>query len=248
MSLFGNVTTEGMEQTEDRLGGGFQPLETGIYPAKVKIAYLTEADSGAKAVNLEFELEDGKTHRETIYVTSGTTKGGNAYFEKDGKKYPLPGFEQVNNICILTTETPLFEQAHEMKTLKLWDSESQAEIPREVPVFVNLIGEELYLAIQQIRENKTKKNESTGKWDPINEERVINEIKSSFHHSTKQTVSEAMGGRDAAFYDAWLEKNDGKTWDKYKEVAASGSSRSSSSRASAPTGNAGGKGSMFGKK
>lgn len=246
MSLFGNVSTEGMEQTEDRLGGGFQPLETSIYPAKIKIAYLTEAASGAKAVNFEFELEDGKTHRETIYVTSGTAKGGNPYFERDGKKYPLPGYEQVNNICILTTETPLFEQAHEMKTLKLWDSESQAEIPREVPVFVDLLGEELFLAIQQIRENKTQKNESTGKWEPINEERIINEIKSSFHINTKQTVSEAMGNRASAFFDAWLEKNDGKTWDKYKEVAASGSSRSSSSRAGAASG--GGKSSMFGKK
>ena len=66
MSLFGNVSTEGMEQTEDRLGGGFQPLATSIYPAKIKVAYLTEASSGAKAVNFEFELEGDRTYRETI--------------------------------------------------------------------------------------------------------------------------------------------------------------------------------------
>lgn len=246
MSLFGEAAKAAatLERQEDTLGGGgFQVLDSGLYPAKIKVAYLTEASSGAKGIVIQYLLEDGTEYNETQYVTSGTAKGGNPYWVNDkGDKIPLPGFTRMDDIALLTTEVPLFEQAHELKTLKIWDSESCKEIPREVPVFVDMMNKEVILAIQKVRENKTEKD-GKGAYQPTNEERVFNEVVASFHADTKQTVNEAMNNREADFIVKWEEKNKGQLRDKYKAVTGSTSSFSSSS-----TGSATPRTSMFAKK
>lgn len=227
-SLFAKTATEAkLEQQEDRLGGGAGIKETSVYIGDIVSAYFHEADSGAQAVVLEVKLEDGSTYNETLYVTSGTDKGCLPYFVKDGKQIPLPGYARMNDICIITTDKELFEQDHELKTLRIYDFESKKEIPREVPVFVDLIGQTIALAIQKVRENKNVKNESTGKWEATNEERISNNIVSVYHPEAKVTVYEAMKEREPTHWDKWLEKNDQVTYDKYKEVTTNGRARSS---------------------
>lgn len=230
MSLFGNVDTKGMEEAVDTVGGGSYLKESGIYKAEVVVAYVTQSDAGAQAVNLELKLEDGSGYRETIYVTS---RAGNAYYERDGKKFPLPGFTRINDMCLIATGEEMTAQNHEVKTLALYDFESKKEIPREVPVLVDLSGQEIAVAIQKIRENKSEKGKDN-KYHPINEAREKNEINTVFHPETKQTVREALDERDAAFWDTWAEKNTGVTRDNFKEVAGGNSSAGTASTSSAP--------------
>ena len=244
MSLFGNIDTQGVEEAQDVLGGGGSFIkETDVYPAVVKVAYVTEATSGAMAVNFEFELEDGSNYRETIYSTN---RNKQVFFEKDGKKIPLPGFTTVNNICLMTTEKEMVAQDSEMKTLMVYDFESRKDIPKELPVLVDLCGKPVLLAIQKVRENKTTKNDQ-GKYVPTNEERILNQIAAVFHPETKQTISEAMAGRDAEFMEKWLAKNQGETYDKFKEVSNSSGSRRPTSTAGTKT-DAPARTSMFAKK
>ncbi|AMD43399.1 hypothetical protein ZC03_012 [Pseudomonas phage ZC03] len=235
MSLLKKLNTGGkdVEQAKDTLGGGSFIRESNIYIAEIVVAYLTESQNGATAVNFEFKMEDGNNYRETIYVSN---RDGETFYSKDGKKYPLPGFTTVDNICMITTEKGLAEQETEDKTLMLWDFESGKEIPREVPVLVELTGQSVALGILHVKENKTAKNESTGKYEPINEARELNTISAVFHPEAKVTVNEAMEGRDPAFWDAWLKRNEGRLVDKYKEVQQRGSRASSkaSTSSSAP--------------
>ena len=245
MSLFGNVDTQGMEEQEDRLGGGFSTYETDVYPATIKMAYVGASSRGAQFVSFEFDLGEGRTYKEDIYVTNAK---GQAYFTKDGKNIPLPGFTQVNNICIMATEVGMVEQAHELKMVQVWDFESSKMIPREMPVLVDLIGQDVLLAIQQVRENKQAKTgekwpDGRDKYGPVNEERIINNIVAVFHSEYHVTVLEAQNEKEAEFMDKWLEKNKGVTYDKYKEVKAAGGAARSASSSSAPA-----RKSMFAKK
>ena len=242
MSLFANVKNDGMEEVKDTLGGGGSfTVDSDIYQMEITVAYITQSASGAMAVNLEGKLDNGSDYRETIYVTN---RNGETFFEKDGKRVPLPGYTRINDICLIATEKEMVQQEHDNKTLALYDFESKKEVPREVPVLIDLVGQTVAVAIQKVRENKTKKNESTGKYEPINEAREKNEIVAVFHPELKVTVREAMDEREPDFWDKWIEKNQGEVYDKYKEVAQSGSSRArTASSSDAPA-----RKSMFAKK
>lgn len=224
MSLLKKLNTGGkdVEQAKDTLGGGSFIRESNIYVGDIVVAYLTESQNGATAVNFEIKMEDGNNYRETIYVSN---RDGETFYTKDGKKYPLPGFTTVDNICFITTEKGLSDQETEDKTLMLWDFESGKEIPREVPVLAELSGQTVALGILQVKENKNVKNESTGKYEPTNEVRELNTINTVFHPEAKVTVNEALEGRDPDFWDAWIKRNEGRLVDKYKEVKGGTASR-----------------------
>lgn len=234
-----------VEEAVDHIGGGsYDLVDSGVYQAEIKNAYMVTSKNGAIGVVLETELENGTNYTETIYCTN--TKG-DAFFVKDGRKIPMPGFTTINNICLLLTEKDLFNQDTPDKVVSIYDFESSKDVNREVPVLVDLIGGVVAFAIQRVRENKTKKNDSTGKYEPINEAREINNIKSVYHPELKLTVYEAMNEREATHWDAWAEKNTGVTWDKYKEVTG-GARQGSPSRAAAGGTDAPARTSMFKKK
>ena len=74
MSLLAGLTTdESIKESKDSVGGGFTAKPSGIYDATVKVAYITVAASGAKAVNLIADIS-GSEYRETIYITNKKDK------------------------------------------------------------------------------------------------------------------------------------------------------------------------------
>ena len=212
MSIFSKLKSDGLEQTEDRLGG-YRPFETGIYTGIIKMAYAGKAASGAQNVTILFE-SGGREYRETIYVTN---KNGENWFlnkEDKSKKVPLPGFTTVEDICLAATGVPLAEQDVEDKMVKIYDMEAKKELPKSVPVIVSLLGKEVSLGIVKNLENKSTKN-GNGEYVPTAEERTTNTIEKVFNTATKLTVPEARQGLEAGvFWDAWLEKNQGVTRDK----------------------------------
>src|SRR5690349_11112487 len=126
--MFGNLSSEGLEQSSDRLGG-FQPLQTDAYDMDIKVAYAGKSSGGAQSVTLIGDI-DGREYRETIYVTN--KKGENYFLNKDDqtKKVPLPGFTIVDELCLVTTDAPLSAQATEEKIVKVWDPETKSEQPK----------------------------------------------------------------------------------------------------------------------
>ena len=93
--MFGNMTTDGMEKQEDRLGGGYQPLETDIYTGVIKAAYAGKSQSGAMNITLIVQLGD-REYRETVYISN--RNGENFFVSKDKKKVALPGFTIINHL------------------------------------------------------------------------------------------------------------------------------------------------------
>lgn len=208
--MFNNLTTDGLEQTQDRIGG-YSVLDTDAYLAKIKVPYVTMSSGGATAVNLIAEI-NGTEYRETIYITN--KKGENFFLNKNdpSKKVPLPGFTVINDLCLVTTGKPLSEQDVEEKVIKVWDKDAGAELPKSVPVIVDLIGTEAILGI--LKEISNKNVKSGDSYVPTAETREQNIIDKVFHAESKSTVVEAMEELEPAFHDKWVTKNKGVARDK----------------------------------
>ena len=222
-------TAHDTEEATDHLGGGFGVVESNVYQMEIKNMYMIQSPKGAIGVVLEGELDNGSKYTETTYISN---RDGETFYVKDGKKFKMPGFITMDNICIIATGESLVDNHTEDKVVSMWDSESGKEVNRSVPVFVDVIGEVIAVAIQQIRENKTKENSTTGKWEPINEERIINQIVSVYDVESQKTVYEAMNDKESTHWEAWKAKNEGKVWDKYKEVSGGAGGRKGSPRKS----------------
>lgn len=211
-NMFSKLTTDGLEETQDRLGG-YQPFDTAIYPATIKMAYAGQSSGGAMSVTVVADC-NGKEYRETLYVTN--KKGENFFLNKNDntKKVPLPGFTVVDDICLITTGEPLSAQKTEEKTVKLWDSEQKKEMPKAVEMLTGLIGQKVKLGIIRQLENKSEKD-SNGVYQPTAETRETNFIDKVFHPEMDLTVAEARDGQETAkFHDSWAERNNGQIRDK----------------------------------
>ena len=104
MSLLANLTTStDIEDEKDVVGGGYSPLESGLYPATIRLAYLEKSSGGALSLVLNLETDAKREIRQTLWMTSGNAKGNLNYFvNKDGEKQYLPGFTHANALTLLT--------------------------------------------------------------------------------------------------------------------------------------------------
>ncbi|QYW02267.1 ssDNA-binding protein [Stenotrophomonas phage Philippe] len=205
--------TDQLEVAEDRVGG-FQLFESNVYEGRIKMFAGVESDGGAKGILFTVET-NGREYSETIYVTSGREKGQKNYYidTKNGnKERPLPGWTLMNDVAMCATGgTDLTEVEWEKKTVEVYSSADGKKIPKELEVATDLIGKTVLLGILHKKENKTKKNDNTGKYEPIpGEFREFNAINAVFDLDTQKTVREAQNDSEAKFHDKWLEANKGK--------------------------------------
>ena len=216
---FGKLNNDGLEKSEDRLGGsGFGAVETDLYKAVIKAMYAGVSGSGAQNVTVIATLENGKEYRETVYVTD---RNGNNWFHPkkgDGSrntalKNPLPGFTVIDDICMCTTEKPLCDQDFEEKVFNVYDFEAKKELPKNVQMATDVIGKTVTLAIQKSIENKSVKDGD--KYVPTADTREVNNIEKVIHTESGFTYAEVReSAEEPKFAAEWLEKNKGQTRDK----------------------------------
>lgn len=229
MGILSNLDTDNLEQTEDKVTGtstGSFVVDSDIYLATIKRAYLVQSQSSkAQAMSLILTLPDDKEHRETIYFSS---KEGLPYKLSDnGARKPLLGFNTINDLCMLTTEVPLKDQVTEEKKIAIWDNNAKEEVPQFVNVFTDLEGKQVNVALLKVIANKRKKEGN--EYVNSEEKTTFNRIDKFMHYEQKVTLSEAIKGKDAKFYDEWLKEWKGKDKDEYKAVTSSGTRPTASS-------------------
>lgn len=220
------LSDENLEQEKDTLGGTFELLTSDVYTMRVKNAYFTTSSGGATGLKLELIVE-GKgspespyIYRETLWVTN---KKGEQYYERDGKKIPLPGFTHARNICLVCTNKPLHLMKPVEKIVKEYDSTAKTEVEKAVPVLTELEGKTFKAAILHTRANKKMQNQATKEWVDTNEETFSNSLDKVFTMDDL-TLSEKMAGKDPEFMTKWLEKHKDKVNDKYKPGKAANTS------------------------
>lgn len=209
--MFKNLNTEGMEQQEDRLGGGFSKLATDSYTGVIKQFYGMKSEGGAEGVVLILDI-NGQEYRENIYATN---KKGENFYTKDGKKYQLPGFITLNDLALCTVGKQLSELEWEEKQVKQYNFEKRAEETKAAQVAIELIGETVTVAIVNTLKNKQEKNAQGAYVDVAGGDREENHIEKVFNTESLLTVREAIDQKEVAeFHPQWVEKNKGQQRDK----------------------------------
>lgn len=187
MNMFNNISTEGVQEAKDVVGGNFDPIPTDIYDATVKLAYAGEAESGAKNVTIVLDV-NGQEVKETVYVTN--RNGEPFYIDKTTKeKMPLPGWTTVEDLCLFTTEKALPQVEMAEKTVKVYDPAEKKEVNKAVPVLIETLTKPVKVAIQRQIVDKEKKGDD-GKYHPTGETRTQNEIIKFLHPETGRTINE----------------------------------------------------------
>ena len=222
-----NTSNENIEADSDRLGGSFV-WDGGAYLVTILAAYAGKSKTGARSMNFEVQGPDGRKHKFTEYVTSGDAKGNKPYYERDGKKSYLPGFNNVNAICLFTVKKELNSLTFETKVLKLRDHELKKDVPQDVPMAVELIGKQFILGLEKHEVNKTTKvgNEYKPVSKPgeptVPDTKFENQIGKIFFADNKCTIAELREAKqkgvaaEPAFYAKWVEANEGKVINKVK--------------------------------
>ncbi|AWN06216.1 putative ssDNA-binding protein [Erwinia phage phiEaP8] len=246
MSMFSGMSDQGMEKQEDRVGGGGFILDTDLYTGRIKAAYVGKSSGGAMSITILFTPAGGKEYRETVYITKKT---GENFYVKDGKKYPMPGFSLINNLCMIATGAPLDQQETEEKVLNIWNSDEKKELPTAVQVISGLTDAEVTFAIQKVLENKSELRGND--YVAIPDTRESNNIVNVIHTESGLTVREAEEGKTEPVYGpAWLEKNKGQVYDKrtIKDGAAGAPTRPGAAGGAPKSGDAQPRKSLFGNK
>lgn len=210
MTLFADLKKDGLEKSEDRLGGGFQPLSTDIYTMTIKAFYAGESQHGAKSITIIALRPDGKEYKETVYITN--RKGENFFISDEKKKVPLPGFTTIDDICLVTTGEDLSAQAFEERTIKQYDYDAKKDLDVVVMMAVDVIGNQVDLGIYQFQENKNEKNDQTGEYEPTDKILTKNTIRKVWNTEAKMTVAEAQNGvtEQGVFYKKWQDTHKDK--------------------------------------
>lgn len=213
--LSGIKQADKVEEVKDQLGGSkFAPVESGIYQATIKYAYLKPSAAGSLGFHMELELDSGSTVRESIYLTKRT--GENYYVDKNdaSKKHLLPGYITADAIALLAAQKPIAELSTEDKIIKLYDAAQQGEVNTTVPMLTALLGKTIQVGIVKIVEDKQVKNDQ-GTYVKGEGVRIKNEIDKVFHPTNNMTVPELRASAtEPAFYEAWKTKWEGKVDDK----------------------------------
>jgi hypothetical protein len=201
-------------QEKDTLGG-MTVFDSDAYPAVIKLAYHTVSpNTGANAVSFKFQLEDGREYSTTEYITSGTAKGGKHYYTTSkGENRFLPGFTVADNIAQLTVGESILDLDAEEKVVKIYDYDAKAEVPKSVPMFMDIIGKKVTLGLIKKRENKNVKS-NTGAYVPTAETREVNEIQKVFSEDGLTTSEVKAGVTEPTFLKRWADKYKGQVIDR----------------------------------
>jgi len=184
---FKNADVAVDDKVETDFVAGASLLDTDIYPATIKAAYEVPSAS-SQAIMIHYILViNSKEYRFSNCIISG--KGVPTYGTGKDKKN-LPGFTQLNSLTMLALGTEVGDTEVEELTLKLYDYDAKAEVPKAVNCYSDLHGVEVLVAIQKQTVDKTKKDDSTGKYEPTGETRDENEIVKFFPASAAVTISE----------------------------------------------------------
>lgn len=237
-NIFAGKAAAGETVEEDFIGSG-GVFDTDIYEAVIKTAFIGRAAaSDARNVTLLLDI-DGREVRSQIWVSN--RKGEVTYKDKKtGEAKNLPGFNQLNSLCLLVAGMDMGEMVVEELTVKLYDFDAKKELPQAVDCFTALHGEKISVALQRQTVDKTTKNETSGDYEPTGETRDQNEVVKFFAPEKLVTISEvaqfikSLGGsfddvvkdRDipkaiasmsdeaGGYAKTWLDRNKGQTYNK----------------------------------
>ena len=228
MSLLKNLTSDATIKGETDSVGSGGVVESGLYESTITMAYFEKSKGGALGMFLTAKTDSGNEIKQTLWMTSGTAKGGKNFYEKDGVKNFLPGYLAANSIALLACAKEVNALETEEKVVKVYSYEAKAEVPTKVECAVELIGQKVILGIIKQTVDKTKQGDD-GEYHATGETRDENELDKVFRARDRMTTAEIRSGAETAlFADTWADKWTNKTKNRAnKSTGTAGVPRSS---------------------
>ena len=226
MGILDNIENDKtIKPQSDAMQSGFGTLESGIYDFTIEMMYVDETKNGAAAVHFDFVSQKGERFSTIQYITGGKAKKQrNYYMDKNDEKQYLPGFNLVNNLCIMSEGTPVLDQETVIKTLELYDYTAREKIPQKKEVFESMRGQAITIGVIKQTVNKSKAD-GNGGWIKTAETKDENVIGKVFQAETGLIMDEITAGTTEAITKGkWDAQNTGKTKDKTEAVKAGGAS------------------------
>lgn len=214
MKMFGNLSSDGLAETGDRLGGPGL-FDSGIYTGTIKLAYSGQSAGGAQSMTVLIDIQ-GREFRKTFYVTN---KKGENYFVTKAEpnvRQPMTDYVLMNEMCQLATGYELKDSDFEDKVVSIYDYELKKEIPTNVPVLIDVIGKPITVAVFRDLVDKQAKD-SSGEYKNTGDTREQNVIDKFFHAESGRTVTEFKQNiTEAVHMEKWRDKFAGKTRNQVK--------------------------------
>lgn len=228
MSLLNVAKTDDSIQDETDSVGGGGPLESGLYPFEVSLAYLMKSQGGAVGLNLHLKTDSGQEIRETLWIASGDAKGNKNYYEtKQGERKYLPGFNHANSLALVTVGKELGELDTDEKVVSVYSPDAGAEVPTKVEMVMDLLGQRAIVGLQKQIVDKNARGDD-GKYHPTGETRETNEIDKFFcareSHLYMTSAEIKAKAEEPAFYHTWDKKWTGQTRNRVASNDANGNS------------------------
>jgi hypothetical protein len=214
MGLFDGVSTSKTVKAEVDVvrGQKKEPLASDIYNCIIKYAYAHKAKSGAMGVTVLLTTPEGREVKATEYITSGDEKGNKTYYEKENsetkvkEQFSLPGFNAIDSLCRLVLDKGILECDNEKRTIKLYDFDAKAEVPKEVDMLIELVSKPVCAAILNQVEDKTAKNAQSGKYEPTGKTYSTNVIDKYLDPIDRCTAQEKANKVESTYAESWLAK------------------------------------------
>ena len=187
---------------EDRAGA--KVLESGIYQASIKLAYLENVgQAGSKKLIIQYAIEDEGdivTLRDEEIVLN--KEGKNVC--KDGKKL-LPGFLKMNAVCVCASGADLGKQVFEDKDIEVY-KQGEKVVEKKL-VATTLLNKTLLVGVQ--KGTMSRKQKQGNDWVFTDKTFMGNRIDKAFSSDGK-THKEILNKAEPSFINIWKEKNEGK--------------------------------------
>lgn len=204
-NLFAKLQAKAQQtKTTDTDYSGKFTINTGAYPAKIRLAYLDASPKGAAFVALDVMLNiNGKArqYKEEIYISN--REGDLTYKDKKTGEYkPLPGFVTVDTLCKLAIDKPFAELDTETKKIKIKNRKTKQDENLDKEILMDLIGSEIILGISE---------EEHDHWDEdkVGETQLKNCITKVFS-SDELTLPEKDAKAEPKYLASWKEQNNDK--------------------------------------
>ena len=203
-----------MSDERDILPGSAPKVqETDVYPARIDLAYFSEARSGAWMLTLHLEGTGLNQFKLKSNLVIRDREGSPTFHNRyTGQDQPLRGLAMADHLAQILTGRSLSQLKPKEKVIKLWSYEEKQEVPTKKEVFEEFIGKEIQVALEKIEENKrTFKN---NEWVDGPDKAYKNEVR-KFFNKEGQTLAEQKAKMPGEYLEKWRTANQGKMRSTY---------------------------------
>lgn len=183
----GDVDTSFEEKGSVSTGRKFKIDEDGVYDAVISGCVFTQSSSSQSAwYDLELKTEDGAKVKTKLFVLN---RDGQPYnIDKNGQKKSTFGWNKMASLNYIVNGEWDGLPVPELKTVMVYDYDSQGEIAKELPIVTSLYDKPVTITVKMVQEDG---------YPDATQSRLVPDIRNFLDPVSRQTSTEKRMGKPA---------------------------------------------------